>query len=92
MSTNLTSAAQLNARFRKWVYDLIFNDQIKSNLHLQFEHFITYVIVLNMAGLVLEHIPIIYDTRQNIFHFFAHFFTHFSSHLWNHIKMKHFLF
>ena len=70
MSINPISVSQLNTRLRKWVYDLLFNDQIKNNLHVQFEHFITYVIVLNMAGLVLEHIPIIYDTRQNIFHFF----------------------
>ena len=70
MNINTATISPLNIRFRKWVYDLLFNNQIKKNLHVQFEQFITYVIVLNMLGLVLENIPIIYDTRQNIFHFF----------------------
>jgi voltage-gated potassium channel len=67
-SANLPS--QLNIRLRRRIYDLFFNHQIKKNYYSQFEHFITYMILLNMAGLVLEHIPIIYDTRQNIFHLF----------------------
>lgn len=67
-SANLPS--QLNIRLRRHIYDLFFNHQIKKNYHSQFEHFITYMILLNMAGLVLEHIPIIYDSRQNIFHLF----------------------
>ena len=70
MNINTATISPLNIRFRQWVYDLLFNTQIKKNLHVQFEQFITYVIVLNMVGLVLENIPIIYDTRQNIFHFF----------------------
>ena len=69
---NLTSApiSSLNLRIRKRVYDLFFNAHIKNNYHHQFEYFITYMIVLNMAGLVLEHIPIIYESRQNLFHLF----------------------
>ncbi|QKM64331.1 hypothetical protein DCO17_03215 [Polynucleobacter tropicus] len=68
MKTPLTSS--LNLRLRKRVYDLLFNARLKNNFHNQFEHFITYMIVLNMAGLVLEHIPVIYDSRQHLFHLF----------------------
>jgi hypothetical protein len=52
------------------VFDLFFNHQIKTNYCNQFERFITYMIVLNMAGLMLEHIPVIYETREHLFHIF----------------------
>ena len=70
MNLNTISIASLNLRLRKRLYDLLFNTHLKNNFHHQFEHFITYMIVLNMAGLVLEHIPIIYDSRENFFHLF----------------------
>ena len=70
MNLNSAPISSLNLRIRKRVYDLFFNTHIKSNYHHQFEHFITYMIVLNMAGLVLEHIPIIYESRQHLFHLF----------------------
>ena len=70
MNLNTTSISSLNLRLRKRVYDLLFNAHLKKNFHHQFERFITYMIVFNMAGLVLEHIPIIYDSRQHIFHLF----------------------
>lgn len=70
MNMNSISIASLSLRMRKWTYDLLFNENIKNNFHNQFEHFITYMIVFNMAGLVLEHIPIIYDTREHLFHYF----------------------
>ncbi|QWD64662.1 ion transporter [Polynucleobacter sp. MWH-UH2A] len=70
MSIKIPLASTLNLRVRKRVYDLLFNAQLKSNFHNQFEHFITYMIVLNMAGLVLEHIPVIYESRQHLFHLF----------------------
>ena len=70
MNINSISIASLSLRMRKWTYDLLFNENIKNNFHNQFEHFITYMIVFNMAGLVLEHIPIIYDTREHLFHYF----------------------
>ena len=70
MKMNSISIASLSLRIRKWTYDLLFNEKIKNNFHYQFEHFITYMIVFNMAGLVLEHIPIIYDAREHLFHYF----------------------
>ena len=70
MSTASPSLSHFNLRIRKRVYDLLFNARIKQNLHVQFERFITYMIVLNMIGLVLEHIPIIYESRQHLFHLF----------------------
>ena len=70
MSLNSISISSLNLRIRKRIYDLFFNALIKKGYYIQFEHFITYMIVLNMAGLVLEHIPIIYESRQHLFHFF----------------------
>jgi hypothetical protein len=63
MTLKTFSIFDLNLRIRKRVYDLLFNARLKHNFHEQFEHFITYMIVLNMAGLVLEHIPIIYESR-----------------------------
>ena len=67
---NTVPMNSLNLRLRKWIFDTLFNDRIKNNFHDQFEHFITYMIVFNMIGLVLEHIPIIYDTREHLFHYF----------------------
>jgi hypothetical protein len=57
MSIKIPLFSSLNLRLRKKLYDLLFNAHLKNNFHHQFEHFITYMIVLNMAGLVLEHIP-----------------------------------
>ena len=70
MNLNATSISSLNMRLRKRVYDLLFNAHLKKNFHHQFDRFITYMIVFNMAGLVLEHIPIIYESRQHLFHLF----------------------
>lgn len=70
MTLKTFSIFDLNLRIRKRVYDLLFNARLKHNFHEQFERFITYMIVLNMAGLVLEHIPIIYESRQHLFHLF----------------------
>ncbi len=70
MSLNAAPISELNLYLRKRVYDLFFNASIKNNFYHQFEHFITYMIVLNMAGLVLEHIPVIYESRQHLFHYF----------------------
>jgi voltage-gated potassium channel len=70
MSLQSLSFASLNLRIRKRVFDLFFNHQIKKNYCNQFERFITYMIVLNMAGLVLEQIPVIYETREHLFHIF----------------------
>ena len=70
MNLNTTSISSLNLRLRKRVYDLLFNAHLKKNFHHQFDRFITYMIVFNMAGLVLEHIPIIYESRQHLFHLF----------------------
>ncbi len=70
MNLNSVSISSLNLILRKRLYNLFFNARIKNNFHHQFEHFITYMIVLNMAGLVLEHIPIIYESREHFFHLF----------------------
>ena len=70
MNLQSISFSSLNLRIRKRVFDLFFNHQIKNNYCNQFEHFITYMIVLNMAGLMLEHIPVFYETREHLFHIF----------------------
>ena len=70
MNLQPVSVGGLNLQVRKWVFNLFFNQQLKNNYCNQFERFITYMIVLNMAGLVLEHIPVIYDTREQLFHIF----------------------
>jgi hypothetical protein len=64
------SLGRLNLQIRKQLFDLFFNHQIKKNYCNQFERFITYMIVLNMAGLILEHIPVVYETREQLFHIF----------------------
>ena len=70
MNLQPVSVGSLNLQVRKWIFNLFFNQQLKNNYCNQFERFITYMIVLNMAGLVLEHIPVIYDTREQLFHIF----------------------
>ncbi|QWE27956.1 ion transporter [Polynucleobacter sp. AM-7D1] len=70
MNLQPVSVGSLNLQVRKWVFNLFFNQELKNNYCNQFERFITYMIVLNMAGLVLEHIPVIYDTREQLFHIF----------------------
>ena len=70
MNIKIPLFSGLNLRLRKRLYDLLFNAHLKNNYRHQFEHFITYMIVLNMAGLVLEHIPVIYESRQHFFHLF----------------------
>ena len=70
MNLQSTSLGSLNLQIRKRIFDLFFNHQIKKNYCNQFERFITYMIVLNMAGLILEHIPVIYETREQLFHIF----------------------
>ena len=62
--------SSIHLRLRKRIYDLFFNAHLKNNYYHQFEHFIAYMIVLNMAGLALEHIPVIYESRQHLFHLF----------------------
>jgi hypothetical protein len=70
MNLQPISFSSLNLRIRKRVFDLFFNHQIKANYCNQFERFITYMIVLNMVGLMLEHIPVFYETREDLFHIF----------------------
>jgi len=70
MNLQPISFSSLNLHIRKRMFDLFFNHQIKTNYCNQFERFIAYMIVLNMAGLVLEHIPIVYETREHLFHIF----------------------
>ena len=70
MNIKIPLFSSMNLRIRKKVYDLLFNAHLKNNFHHQFERFITFMIVLNMAGLMLEHIPVIYESRQHLFHLF----------------------
>ncbi|QWE29948.1 ion transporter [Polynucleobacter sp. Adler-ghost] len=70
MNLQPISLSSLNLYIRKRIFDLLFNHHIKANYCNQFERFITYMIVLNMAGLVLEHIPVFYETREHLFHIF----------------------
>ncbi|MCF8166257.1 MAG: ion transporter [Rhodoferax sp.] len=70
MNLQSISLGRLNLQIRKSIFDLFFNHQIKHNYCNQFERFITYMILLNMVGLVLENIPVIYETREQLFHIF----------------------
>ena len=70
MNLQPISFSRMNLHIRKRMFDLFFNHQIKTNYCNQFERFITYMILLNITGLVLEHIPVVYETRENLFHIF----------------------
>ncbi len=70
MNLQPISFSRMNLHIRKRMFDLFFNHQIKENYCNQFERFIAYMIVLNIAGLALEHIPVVYETREHLFHIF----------------------
>jgi len=70
MNLQPISFSRMNLHIRKRMFDLFFNHQIKTNYCNQFERFVTYMILLNLAGLILEHIPVVYETRENLFHIF----------------------
>jgi voltage-gated potassium channel len=70
MNLQRISLSSFNLHIRKRMFDLFFNHQIKTNYCNQFERFVTYMILLNLAGLLLEHIPVVYETRENLFHIF----------------------
>jgi len=70
MNLQPISFSRMNLHIRKRMFDLFFNHQIQTNYCNQFERFVTYMILLNLAGLILEHIPVVYETREHLFHIF----------------------
>jgi len=64
---NLT---QMNLRMRKFIYDKFFNQDIKNNLYHFIDQSITYLIVLNLLGMLIETIPAIYNSYKSLFHLF----------------------
>lgn len=55
---------------RKFVYDLFFNQANPDGFASLFERTVVIVIILNLVALVAETVPIIYETRERIFHLF----------------------
>ena len=61
---------QINLMIRKIVYNKLFNPNIKGNWQPSFEKFTTTIILLNIFALWAESIPIIYESRMELFHSF----------------------
>ena len=61
---------QINLMIRKIVYNKLFNPNIKGNWHASFEKFTITIILLNVFALWAESIPIIYESRIELFHSF----------------------
>jgi hypothetical protein len=61
---------QINLMIRKIVYNKLFNPNIKGNWQPGFEKFTTIIILLNIFALWAESIPIIYESRMELFHSF----------------------
>ena len=61
---------QINLMIRKIIYNKLFNPNIKGNWHASFEKFTITIILLNVFALWAESIPIIYESRIELFHSF----------------------
>ena len=66
---NLTKD-QKSPTIRRLVYDLLFNKENPEGFHQLFERAIAFVIIVNLAALLAETIPILYDSRERQFHLF----------------------
>ena len=55
---------------RRLVYDLLFNKENPEGFHQLFERAIVFVIIINLAALLAETIPILYESRERQFHLF----------------------
>jgi hypothetical protein len=61
---------QKSPTLRKLVYDLLFNKENPDGFHQLFERAIVFVIIVNLAALLAETIPILYESREKQFHLF----------------------
>ncbi len=61
---------QINLMIRKIVYNKLFNPNINGNWQPGFEKFTITIILLNVFALWAESIPIIYESRMELFHSF----------------------
>jgi len=61
---------QKSPTLRKLVYDLLFNKENPDGFHQLFERAIVFVIIVNLAALLAETIPILYESRERQFHLF----------------------
>ena len=61
---------QINLMIRKIIYNKLFNPNIKGNWHASFEKFTITIILLNVFALWAESIPVIYESRIELFHSF----------------------
>ena len=61
---------QINLMIRKIVYNKLFNPNINGNWQPGFEKFTITIILLNVFALWAESIPVIYESRMELFHSF----------------------
>ena len=61
---------QINLMIRKIIYNKLFNPNINGNWQPGFEKFTITIILLNVFALWAESIPIIYESRMELFHSF----------------------
>ena len=70
MSSAPLSDGQKHRSIRRLVYDLLFNKDNPDGYSSVFEKTIIIIILVNVAALLAETIPIIYDSRERQFHIF----------------------
>ena len=70
MSSAPLSDGQKQRSIRRLVYDLLFNKDNPDGYSSVFEKTIIIIILVNVAALLAETIPIIYDSRERQFHIF----------------------
>ncbi len=70
MSSAPLSDGQKHRSIRRVVYDLLFNKDNPDGYSSIFEKTIIIIILVNVAALLAETIPIIYDSRERQFHIF----------------------
>ena len=70
MSSAPLSDGQKHRSIRRLVYDLLLNKDNPNGSSSVFEKTIIIVILVNVAALLAETIPIIYDSRERQFHIF----------------------
>ena len=68
--SSFSNLFQINLMIRKIVYNKLFNPNINGNWQPGFEKFTITIILLNVFALWAESIPIIYESRIELFHSF----------------------
>ena len=70
MTEQHLTSDQKSPTIRRLVYDLLFNKENPEGFHQLFERAIVFVIIINLAALLAETIPILYESRERQFHLF----------------------